>query len=195
MKKNAFKSRVPAPRHQRGASLIVVLILLLVMTLLGLSILRGTLLEERMSSNLYDRSLSFQSAEGALREAEAAIRQAGLTGTAIGFNCSATGVVCVSIPPNALTGTAGCSGGQNCWTDTVNNTQELSAGNPQYYIEYMGQYTNEDDLKLASSANASQYGGTGGVPLQKFYRITGRSHNPNGSDRSVVVLQSNVVVK
>lgn len=194
MKNSYSRLHMAAPRQQRGASLIVVLILLLVMTLLGLSILRGTLLEERMSSNLYDRSLSFQSAEGALREAEAAIRQAGLTGTAIGFNCSATGVVCVSIPPNALTGTAGCSGGQNCWTDAA-NSQVLSAGTPQYYIEYMGQYTNEDDLKLASSANASQYGGTGGVPLQKFYRITGRSHNPNGSDRSVVVLQSNVVVK
>ena len=35
----------PTPRRQTGASLVVVLILLLVMTLLGLAVLRGTLLE------------------------------------------------------------------------------------------------------------------------------------------------------
>lgn len=55
---------------QRGVALVVVLILLLIMTLLGLASLRGTLLEERMSANLYDRSLSFQAAEAAMREAE-----------------------------------------------------------------------------------------------------------------------------
>lgn len=57
-------------RRESGISLIVVLLLLLVMTLLGLAVLRGTLLEERMSANMYDRSLAFQVAEGALRDAE-----------------------------------------------------------------------------------------------------------------------------
>jgi type IV pilus assembly protein PilX len=61
---------IHGPARQRGASLFVVLILLLVMTLLGLAALRGTLLEERMSANLYDRSLGFQAAEAALRFAE-----------------------------------------------------------------------------------------------------------------------------
>ena len=55
-----------SPVRQRGASLVVVLILLLVMTLLGLAVLRGTLLEERMSANLLDRSQNFQAAEAAL---------------------------------------------------------------------------------------------------------------------------------
>ena len=41
---------------QRGATLVVVLILLLLMTLLGLASLRSTVLEERMTSNLLDRS-------------------------------------------------------------------------------------------------------------------------------------------
>ncbi|MEJ1096037.1 MULTISPECIES: PilX N-terminal domain-containing pilus assembly protein [unclassified Pseudoxanthomonas] len=182
--------------NQSGASLIVVLILLLVMTLLGLAVLRTTLLDERMSANLYDRSLSFQTAETALREAEEAIQNAHLGNAKIGFDCSAVGVVCPSVPVNATTGTAGCLGtGQYCWTNATINIQTLSASAPQYYIEYMGQYTNEDDLELGSSANANQYGGGGGVPLQHFYRITGRSQDPSGSDRSVVVLQSNVVVK
>ena len=59
-----------AARQQRGVALIVVLILLLIMTLLGLASLRGTLMEERMTSSLYDRSLSFQAAEAALRQGE-----------------------------------------------------------------------------------------------------------------------------
>lgn len=61
------------PHQQRGAALLTVLLLLLIMTLLGLASLRSGLLEERMSGNLYDRSVGFQTAEAALREAEVAI--------------------------------------------------------------------------------------------------------------------------
>ncbi|WP_031327456.1 PilX N-terminal domain-containing pilus assembly protein, partial [Xanthomonas phaseoli] len=62
---------VSRPLRQKGVSLVVVLILLLIMTLLGLAVLRSTVLEERMSANLVDRNLSFQAAEAALREGEA----------------------------------------------------------------------------------------------------------------------------
>ncbi|GAB3390648.1 pilus assembly PilX family protein [Lysobacter fragariae] len=55
---------------QRGAALITTLILLTVVTIIALASLRGTLLEERMSSNALDRSLAFQAAEAALREGE-----------------------------------------------------------------------------------------------------------------------------
>ncbi|KGM50988.1 hypothetical protein N792_13025 [Lysobacter concretionis Ko07 = DSM 16239] len=61
----------PTSLAQRGIALVVVLILLLVMTLLGLAAMRGTLMEERMSANLLDRSLAFQAVEAALREGEA----------------------------------------------------------------------------------------------------------------------------
>ncbi|MFC5569443.1 PilX N-terminal domain-containing pilus assembly protein [Lysobacter yangpyeongensis] len=62
---------ITSPSRQRGAAtLITVLILLLVIALLGLASLRGTLMEERMSSSVRDRGLSFQAAEAALREGE-----------------------------------------------------------------------------------------------------------------------------
>jgi type IV pilus assembly protein PilX len=61
------------PCRQRGAALLTVLLLLLIMTLLGLASLRSGLLEERMTGNLYDRSVGFQTAEAALREAETVI--------------------------------------------------------------------------------------------------------------------------
>src|SRR5690606_41371682 len=59
---------------QRGVVLSVVLILLLVMTVLAIASLSGTLMEERMSNAQYDRSLAFQAAEAAMREAEEAAR-------------------------------------------------------------------------------------------------------------------------
>lgn len=64
-----MNTRLHATR-QRGLALAVVLILLLVMTLLGLASMRGTLLQERMSASLTDRSRSFQAAEAALRQGE-----------------------------------------------------------------------------------------------------------------------------
>lgn len=64
-------SRRRAPGTQRGVALVVVLLLLLVVTLLALASLRNTLLEERMSASVMDRSLAFQAAEAALREGEA----------------------------------------------------------------------------------------------------------------------------
>ncbi len=63
--------RAPSgPARQRGVALVVVLLLLLVVTLLALASLRNTLLEERMSASVLDRSLAFQAAEAALREGE-----------------------------------------------------------------------------------------------------------------------------
>lgn len=68
-----MKTLHTTPRHQHGAVLVVVLILLIVMTLLGLAAMRGTVLEERMSANLLDRSLAFQATEAALREGESLV--------------------------------------------------------------------------------------------------------------------------
>jgi type IV pilus assembly protein PilX len=55
---------------QQGVALVVVLVLLVIVTMLALSSMRGSGMQERMSSNLYDRSLVFQAAESAIREAE-----------------------------------------------------------------------------------------------------------------------------
>jgi type IV pilus assembly protein PilX len=57
-------------RAQRGSVLIVGLILLLVMTMLGLSNISGTTLQEKMAGNTRDRAISFSVAETALRDAE-----------------------------------------------------------------------------------------------------------------------------
>ncbi|MEN8166315.1 MAG: PilX N-terminal domain-containing pilus assembly protein [Pseudomonadota bacterium] len=51
--------------------LVTSLILLLVMTLLGLSAMQTSLMEETMAGNVRDHNLAFQAAEAALRDADA----------------------------------------------------------------------------------------------------------------------------
>ncbi|HXG28154.1 MAG TPA: PilX N-terminal domain-containing pilus assembly protein [Nevskiales bacterium] len=64
-------SHIPRfPRSQSGVILVVGMIVLLVMTLIGLSAARSTLLEERMSGSNTDHNVAFQAAEAALRAGE-----------------------------------------------------------------------------------------------------------------------------
>lgn len=57
-------------KHQQGSALLVSLIILVVMTLLGLSGMRTSVMEEKMAGNMRDSELAFQAAEAALRDAE-----------------------------------------------------------------------------------------------------------------------------
>jgi type IV pilus assembly protein PilX len=61
------------PVRQRGAVLIIALVMLLLLTLIGVAGMRDTQLQERMSGGARDREYALQAAEAALREAEAAV--------------------------------------------------------------------------------------------------------------------------
>lgn len=73
----------PSARLQRGFSLIVGLIFLVAITLLGVIAMKNTLLQERMAGGMRDRSLAFQAAEAALRDAKLDL-----------LNMRAGGIVC-----------------------------------------------------------------------------------------------------
>jgi len=68
--RRAFVSPVVASYRQRGISLMLSLVLLVVLSLLGLSAMQNGTLQERMSNNLRDRNIALQAAELALRDAE-----------------------------------------------------------------------------------------------------------------------------
>jgi Tfp pilus assembly protein PilX len=57
--------------HQRGVALIASMLILIIITLLGLSTMRSAGLQERMSGNQYDRNVVLEAAEAALRQGEA----------------------------------------------------------------------------------------------------------------------------
>lgn len=70
---NAFHTRLPQrmpPARQRGAILVVTLLLLMVITILAITALQVSTSEERMSGNLKDWNIAMQAAESALRDAE-----------------------------------------------------------------------------------------------------------------------------
>jgi len=53
----------PPPSRQRGIVLVVGLVFLLVLTIIGVTSLRTTTLEQRMAGNLQQRTVAFQDAE------------------------------------------------------------------------------------------------------------------------------------
>lgn len=63
--------------QQRGAVLIVSLIMLLILTLLGVAAMQTTTMEERMAGSMHAHNIAFQSAEMGLRQGEVALRDSG----------------------------------------------------------------------------------------------------------------------
>jgi type IV pilus assembly protein PilX len=178
-------------RKQRGVALVVSLIMLVLATLIGLASVRGTNLQERMSANMYDRSLAFQRAESALRAGEDAITASWQIADLRGVDCSpAAGRSCAVIPDNTFLGTNGN------WVvvgDLHNVNGDKTPGRPEYLIQFMGTGSSESNLGLDANADFGNYGNPYPPDNVAFYRITARSSAPaDATDRSVVVLQSTV---
>lgn len=188
----ALRTRRRQPRSrqnaQRGVALVVALVLLVVATLIGLAGIRGTNLQERMSANMYDRSLAFQRAEAALRDAERAITRNWQIALLGGTDCSpASGNLCGTVPAaNAV------------WRSVdadYNVNDDKSPGTPQYFIQFMGTGNAENNLGLDANADYGNYGNSYPPDNVAFYRVTARSSTPaqaEVADRSIVVLQSTV---
>lgn len=166
------------PLRQKGVSLVVVLILLLVMTLLGLAVLRGTLLEERMSSNLMDRSLAFQAAESALRAGEAV---AATAPTAPATGCNAAGVCALPVAANT---DRWLDSGFTGWVNAP--TVSTLGGTPQYFVEFMGLAPTWPGCDLLDESNRSP------LCLRPRYRVTAISAS---AGRAQVLLQTNLIVQ
>ncbi|HEY8328427.1 MAG TPA: PilX N-terminal domain-containing pilus assembly protein [Rhodanobacter sp.] len=175
---------------QRGVALVVALILLVVITLVGLAAVRGTIMQQKMASNLYDRQVAFQSAEAAMRAAAALVStNPGI----IARNCQAASVVCLGNPFTDLgfptgkiqTVATGTAAGQF----TVSG---VAAGQPQYVVENMGNWVDtSSSTGFNQSANSQNYGAQGTSTTAVYYRITARSGDPAVvGDRAVVTLQA-----
>jgi type IV pilus assembly protein PilX len=186
----AVRKRRGEPRSnkhaERGVALVVALVLLMVATLIGLAGIRGTNLQERMTANMYDRSLAFQRAESALRAAERAITanwQAAALGAA---DCSPTSTnLCATVPA-----------ADAVWrqvSDDYNVNVDKATGRPEYFIQFMGTGNSENTLGLNANADYGNYGNSYPPDNVAYYRVTARSSTPaDAGDRSIVVLQSTV---
>lgn len=170
-----MKEKSTLRRNEGGAALVVVLVLLLAMTLLGVAALRGGLLEERMSANMLDRSLSFQAAEAALREAEQRLLVPGIEKNFPAAGC-ADGLCATPVPKEGVMERADdpAFGGWHSAT----KVSDL-AGTPQYFIEAMGDAPGWPGCHLEMPVHPTC--------VRPRYRITARSSNDG---RAAVILQS-----
>ena len=183
---------------QQGVALVIALILLVLVTLVGLAAMRGTITQQQMTSDFYDRETSFQSGEAALRAASASVAS-NPTAATIRDCTSLTAAACWANPfndPNLPGGSIiSVTAGTGLSFFTVS---ALATGQPQYVVENMGQYappnSNPGALLTANSQQENNSVGSGGInpngQSNTYFRITARSGNPaTVGDRSVVTLQ------
>ncbi len=173
----------PHTTKQTGAALIVSLIILVLMTLLGLSSIRTSSLEEKMTTNLRDQELAFQAAEIALRDAEkrisALVAEPIATQDGSNENTWATNAM-DSTPSNA---TPWWMERDEAWWN-ANGVASVNVANvatpPRYVIE-----------KLVFDKDSEIVGSNSPIEGLIYYRITARG--TGGSDQARVLLQSTVV--
>ena len=164
---------------QRGVALFVSLVLLLVLTIIGVSAVQSTSLEVRMARNDHDSLLAFQAAESALRDAEAAIEA--LPGTA-GFNDAGANGLWTVAPMDETQRWNDA----NAWangTSVEGSAMAEVATQPRYMIEHVASV-----IKVENAVQIDDpYGGGASAQIEMF-RVTARG--TGGTDAATVVLQS-----
>jgi len=167
-------------KNQKGAALLIALVLLLVLTFMGVGSMETTTLEEKMASNQKDYYLAFEAAEFALKDAEEMINILFSTG---GFSVSGANGL---FRDHELT--------DKVWT-TVDWTDDtavhfvtvhpgMTGVPPKYIIERLAIVTDADDLNLGN-----EYGEQTGATETTIFRVTARGESGKGS---VVTLQATV---
>ncbi len=156
-------------QQQRGIALVLSLLMLVAITLLAVSSMRGTTLQEKMASNLNDREVAKQVTEATLRQVATLLPPA--AGSAW-FNAP--------IPAPAQ-GTADRWNNAAIWANAGNFAVAVNGVNynGQFLVENMGFWTSRQDPTCKPREN----------PLceRQTYRITVRNQPVNG--RAAVVVQ------
>lgn len=176
-----FRPCGPLRGQQRGAVLVVSLLLLLVMTLLGLGASQSTRLQERMAGNQRDLEVALQSAEAGLRAAEERLRPQVEV-----FTC--------------VTPTSGCSAYEMMTlVDGDGRRLDLSRQQSEWWAQWGGIPDFSADLasitppqfvieRIAEVRDTLSIGGPSPVPVRDFYRSTARSSGT--TDTAEVVVES-----
>ena len=169
---------------QRGVALFISLVLLLVLTIIGVSSVQTTSLEQRMARNTHDSILAFQAAEIALREGETFLRN-NVNSVAVFTTAGTNGLW-----KAAQFGDAERWETAGVWADASTTSKPTTAtvtgvdSQPRFIIEHLATVLREDSLttnQMGSSYNAQAN------EIQVF-RVTARG--VGGSPNARVFLQS-----
>jgi type IV pilus assembly protein PilX len=197
-----YRNREFTPSRNSGLALFISLVMLLILTVLGVSAVQTTSIEERMARNSRDNSLAFQAAETALRDAEVYIETLNsLTdfdpgGEANGYYMSAAcyPVACTTADNPGQSGyyVTVRNGGSYKWklldwsgtSGVIDGTSvDGVAEQPKYIIEY--QRAVVADVDALNLDNIGQDTGSGRTQM---FRAT--AYGTGGTARSHVTLQS-----
>lgn len=202
MKKRSHTYRSFA--HQRGAALIVGLIMLLLLTLIGVAGMRDTLLQQKMVANAKDREMALQAGESALQAAAVS-----LTGITKPSMTNSAGLYDVSTASPSLLERTGSEvefwnqwGGANKWDSSNSVAYNLSlaglAAAPRYVIEKIpldgfdsasgGGSGSSGDILTAGDIVGEPASVAGGGFDGAVYRVTVRA--VGSTPYAVVMLQS-----
>lgn len=190
------------PRNQRGISLLVVLILLVVMSILGLAVLRSSGMQERMSANMVDRNEAMQAAEIGLQVAQQtviggtfnAMWNGSQTFDALrvsgGFTCAANGYCDRSLPGDTEAASVPAPEALTWWrVDNGTSTTATTAGNARYgyLVEFLGRTKGESSevQGVCNTTSAPRY-----LCERPMFRVTSYGR---GRGLAQVVLQANIL--
>ena len=170
--------------RQQGVALVMALVFLLLLTILGITALSTTSLEEKMAGNMKDRNLAFQASESALLAGEnwlnALINKPVFPDTSKGLYVPSTTTTPVwdSV---TWTGTSGLVVYPSTPDATISGGLNNINTQPKYIIEDLGEVPEEGDSKVTPT----KYTGTGKTILRVTARGTG------GTDAAQAMVQSN----
>jgi type IV pilus assembly protein PilX len=173
-----------AHRRQQGASLVVALLFLIVLTVLGLVAVRSSTLHERMAGNDRDRAVAFETAEATLRDAERDILLNVSSANAFDQDCDAG----LCLPSDDATPQWNAVD----WSDDSSRVYGAASGAgdypiddlsapPRYIIELLPDIPPGAGNSLNANTRSSTSGGTA-------YRITARAWGRRADTQ--VMLQS-----
>lgn len=175
-------------KKQKGAALVLSLLILLVMTLIGVTAMQTTTMEERMAGNMNDINIAMQVAEATLRAAEEDVDTLFSTGDFDASGGSDGYRFSQYNAPDPFDSSDTAWGG-NFWTNT--HSKEYTGINPgnnnygRYYVELIGETGNTGNVKELTMIG---YGETAGGGTVNSFRITARGTGQSGT--AAVVLQS-----
>ena len=163
------------PNRERGAVLVVSLIMLLIVTMIAVSSMQGTVMEEKMAGNTRDRNLAFQTAETALREAERYVEGLASMGS---FTGSGGLYGLTDSEPDYQASTT--------WGDTANHVvasdPHASYAAPRYFIKH---YTLVDGT--GGALNMSGYGDNKGTGDVTVFKVTTRGTGASAESAEVIL--------
>ena len=186
MSRNTKKMNNPLlPGKQKGVVLIIGMLILIVLTIVGLTGMKMTSFEEKMSGNTKDKHVALQAAEAALIAAETFINNNVIT---VGnFDTDGTDGLYDNSNEEIWKiidwdGTDGSNDNEALVHSSFNSTYKVKTS-PKYVIEYYGSVLDSYD-----ATNLDNYGAGVGAGQTELFRITVRGTGT--SDNAVVILQS-----